>query len=255
MGEGFLSDLRDKVVFITGGSRGIGEATALAFAKAGARVAVFARKQEALDAVATQIASSGGLALALAGHAGKQGDLQQAIDKTVSELGGLDILVNNAATNPHFGPILDATESMWDKILEVNVKGAFFAVQAAVPHLEKSHGVVVNVASVAGLKPSPMMGVYSVSKAALIHLTKVLARELSVRNIRVNCVAPGLIKTKFSQALWSNDAILDEVMKTHALQRIADADEVANAILYLASSASSYATGSVLLLDGGELLY
>ena len=248
-------DFQGKVVIITGGSRGIGEAAAYAFAEAGADVAVISRKAEAVEKVAQSISSRGVRGIGIAAHAGKVDEIKSAIDKVASDWGRVDILVNNAATNPHFGPIMDCTESLWDKIFEVNVKGYFLAAQAAMPYLEKTKGVIVNVASVAGLKPSPMMGVYSITKAAIIHMTKVLARELGERDIRVNCVAPGVIRTRFSQALWENEGIMNEIMKAHAIQRIGEPEEVAHAILYLASPTAAYVTGSVVVLDGGELVF
>jgi len=251
MGE----DFQGKVVVVTGGSRGIGEATARAFAAEGARVAVLSRKLEALQEVTTAIQDAGGEAMAVQAHCGKAEEIVQAVDTVVDVWGGLDILVNNAATNPHFGPILDCPEGMWDKIFQVNVKGFFLAIQAAAPHLERRDGVIVNVSSIAGIKAAPMMGIYSVSKAAVIHMTKALARELGGRGVRVNCVAPGLIRTHFSRAIWDNEALMDEVMKSHAVDRIGEPEEVAKAILYMAGEGASYVTGSVLVLDGGEILF
>jgi len=248
-------DFENKVALITGASRGIGEAVAISLSRAGARVALLSRKMEALQEVASAIEEEGGEALPLSVHCGKGDEISRAIERVVEVFGGLDVLVNNAATNPHFGPILDCPESMWDKIFQVNVKGYFLAIQAAVPHLEGSQGVVINVASIAGIRPAPMMGVYSVSKAAVIHLTRTCAKELGGRGIRVNCVAPGLIKTRFSQAIWGNEAVMDELMKFHAIDRIGTPEEVADAVLYLAGPSATYITGSTLVLDGGELLY
>ena len=247
-------DLKGKAALVTGGSRGIGEAVAYRLAEAGADVAVLSRKAEPLELVKQGIEQRGVRGLAIAAHAGKADAIKGAVQQVADAFGRLDILVNNAATNPHFGPTIDCPEVLWDKIFEVNVKGYFLACQAAAPHLEQTEGVIINVASVAGLKPAPFMGAYSVSKAAVIHLTKVLAKEFGGLKIRVNCVAPGVIKTRFSQALWQNEMIMEEVMKTHAVPRIGEPEEVAAAVAYFASPEATYATGSVLVLDGGELV-
>ncbi|NOZ85473.1 MAG: SDR family oxidoreductase [Deltaproteobacteria bacterium] len=247
-------DLTGKSAIVTGGSRGIGEATALAFAEAGAKVAVMGRKLEPLQEVVAKIESKGGKGLALQAHVARPDEVGAAVRKAVQTFGELDILVNNAATNPHFGPLIDCSNELWDKIFEVNLKGCFLVTKSCVPFLEKTGGCIVNVASVAGLKPFPLMGVYAVTKAGMIHLTKILAKELGPRKIRVNCVAPGVIKTRFSKAIWENEAILDEILKGHAIDRIGEPEEVASAIMYLASKDSAYTTGTVLVLDGGEML-
>jgi len=248
-------DLKGKAALVTGGSRGIGEAVAYRLAEAGADIAVVSRKAEPLALVAKGIEERGARGLAIAAHVAKAEAIQGAVEQAAAEFGRLDILVNNAATNPHFGPTMDCSETLWDKIFEVNVKGYFLASQAAAPHLEQTEGVIINLASVAGLKPAPFMGVYSVTKAAVIQLTKVLAKELGGLKIRVNCIAPGVIKTRFSQALWENENIMEEVMKSHAVPRIGTPEDVAAAVAYFASPEASYATGSVLVLDGGELVF
>jgi NAD(P)-dependent dehydrogenase (short-subunit alcohol dehydrogenase family) len=162
------------------------------------------------------------------------------------------VLVNNAATNPHFGPVLDAADSMWQKTFEVNIMGAFWLIQAAVPHMKaRGGGKIINVASVNGLRPGTMQGVYSSTKAALINLTQTLAMELAGDNIQVNAIAPGLIKTKFAEALWSDDAILENITARMPAKRIGEPDEIAGMALYLASPASSYTTGQVMVVDGG----
>ena len=196
-----MFDLSGKVALITGASRGIGEAIALAYSQAGAKVVLASRKQADLDHVAEKIRAMGGDALALAAHTGDMGAISAVVEKATATYGGIDIVVNNAATNPHFGPLLTAEDSHWDKILDVNVKGYFRVVKACVESMQaRGGGKVINMSSVAGLEPQSMMGVYSVSKAAVIMLTKVLAAELAPYNIQVNVIAPGFVKTRFSAA-------------------------------------------------------
>lgn len=250
-----MFDLTGKVAIITGASRGIGAAIATSFAQAGAAVVLTSRRQESLDLAAQRIGDAGGRALAVAAHAGQEADALTVVERTLAEFGRLDILVNNAGTNPHFGPVLTAEGSHWDKIFEVNVKGYFFMAKAAVPAMQRvGGGKIINVASIAGINPGPMMGVYSTSKAAVIMLTKVLAAELAADNIQVNAIAPGFIKTKFSAALWSNPALNQAIERATPQGRVADVDEVTGAALYLASDAASFTTGSVLVVDGGITL-
>ena len=248
-------DLSNKVALITGASRGIGEAIAKAYAAAGATVILSSRKQEGLDAVAADIAAAGGRAIPIAAHTGDGPAVQALIEQVVQQVGGVDILVNNAATNPHFGPIMTAEESHWDKILDVNVKGYFRMVQACVPLMKaRGGGKVINMASVAGRTPLPGMGIYCVSKAAVIMLTEVLAAELAVDNIQVNAIAPGFIKTKFSSAIWANPEVNDAVVASIPQKRIADPVELTGIALYLASAASSFTTGATITVDGGQLI-
>jgi NAD(P)-dependent dehydrogenase (short-subunit alcohol dehydrogenase family) len=245
-------DLVDQVAIVTGGSRGIGREIALAFAGAGARVVVSSRKQAGLDAVVAQIEAQGGTALAVAAHVGQEEALAALVERAVETFGGVDILVNNAATNPHFGPLMMATASQWDKIMEVNLRSAFLLTQKVVPLMKaRGGGKIVNVASLAGIKPSPAMGVYSVSKAGLIMLTQVWAQELGPDNIQVNAIAPGVIKTRFSSALWQTPAIAQAVLDSTPLGRLGEVEDVVGAVLYLASPLSNYVTGTVLLIDGG----
>jgi NAD(P)-dependent dehydrogenase (short-subunit alcohol dehydrogenase family) len=245
-------DLTDKVAIITGGSRGIGRSIALAFADAGAKVVVASRKQEGVDGVAAEIEKQGGTALAIACHVGNEEDVTALVERTVDAFGGVDIALNNAATNPHFGPLITATASLWDKILEVNLRSAFFLCQKVIPIMQKrGGGKIINMASVAGVTPQPAMGIYSVSKAGMIMLTKVLAQELGAYNIQVNAVAPGVIKTRFSSALWQTPSIAEALEKHTPLGRMGEVDDVVGAALYLASPMSDYVTGTVLLVDGG----
>ena len=247
--------LNGKVALITGASRGIGLAIARTYAAAGAKVALSSRKQDGLDLAAELIREDGGVALPVAAHSGDSAAIEALVDRLTREWGGIDILVNNAATNPHFGPILMAEESHWDKILDVNVIGYFRIVKACVPVMKaRGGGKVINMSSVAGKEPQPMMGVYSVSKAAVIMLTEVLAAELAADNIQVNAIAPGFVKTKFSSALWQTEAINDALLRSIPQGRMAEPEEIAGMALYLASPASDFVTGATFVIDGGQLV-
>ena len=248
-------DLTGKVALITGASRGIGQAIAEAYAAAGAKVVLSSRKQASLDEVATTIRDSGGEALAIAAHTGSDEAVQAVVEQAGEQFGGVDILVNNAATNPHFGPVITAEESQWDKILDVNVKGYFRVAKACVPSMQaRGGGKIINIASIAGLTPQPGMGVYCVSKAAVLMLTQVLAAELAADNIQVNAIAPGFIKTRFSAAIWGNPQLNEMVMKAIPQGRMAEPAELTGMALYLASAASSFTTGATMLIDGGQLI-
>jgi NAD(P)-dependent dehydrogenase (short-subunit alcohol dehydrogenase family) len=247
-----IFSLQGKVALITGASKGIGRAIAEMYAEAGAKVVVSSRKQEAVDAVAKEIKSNGHEATAVACNVGDVSDTRRLVDATVKQYGTIDILVNNAAANPSFGPIVDTPDSAFDKIMSVNVKGPFELSKLVYPIMKaKKSGSVINMSSIGGLKPEPGLGIYSMSKAALISLTKVMAKEWGDDNIRVNVICPGLIKTKFSEALWSNDKIMSIMMKMLSLKRVGTAEEIAALALYLASDASAYSTGAVFTADGG----
>jgi NAD(P)-dependent dehydrogenase (short-subunit alcohol dehydrogenase family) len=255
MNNSSLFDLSGKVALVTGASRGIGEAIALAYAQAGAKVVLTSRKQADLDNVAQRIHEAGGEALPLAAHTGDPEAVTAIVEKAIATYGDIDIVVNNAATNPHFGHILTAEDSHWDKILDVNVKGYFRVVKACVESMKaRGGGKVINMASVAGLEPQPMMGVYSVSKAAVLMLTKVLAAELAQFNIQVNAIAPGFVKTKFSSALWQNPQVNQAIINTIPQKRMAEPEEIAGLAVYLASPASSFVTGAIFSIDGGQLV-
>ena len=244
--------LEGKVAIITGASRGIGRAIALRLAVAGARVVVCCRKLESVQAVAGEITAAGGQALAISAHVGQPEDVQALVARTLDAYGRVDIAVNNAATNPHFGPLLTADEGQWDKILDTNAKGAFRLCKVVVPHMEaQGGGKIINLTSVAGLRPSPGMGLYGISKAAIIMLTQVLALELGPANIQVNAIAPGVIKTRFSQLLWQTPQISESILTHLPLGRFGEPEDVASLALYLASPAADYVTGGVFLVDGG----
>lgn len=248
-----LIHLTDKVALVTGASRGIGEAIARTYARAGAKVVLAARKPEALEAVAASIVKEGGQAFAVAAHTGKLEDVKRLVAAAVEKFGKLDVLVNNAATNPYFGPMLDIEDAAFDKTFEVNVKGYFWLAREVAQHLQgrNAKGSIVNVASVAGLSAAPMQGVYGMTKAAVISMTKTFAAELGASGIRVNALAPGLVETKFAAALTSNEDILKLVTNRTPLGRHAQPEEIAGAALYLASDASSFVTGQTLVIDGG----
>ena len=250
-----MFDLTGKVALITGASRGIGQAIAEAYATAGAKVVLASRKQAGLDKVAEIIRQAGGEALPIAAHTGDGEAVAALIAQITETYGGVDILVNNAATNPHFGPILTSEDSQWDKILDVNVKGYFRMAKACVASMKtRGGGKIINVASVAGLEPQPGMGVYCVSKAAVLMMTEVLAAELAADNIQVNAIAPGFIKTAFSSVLWQTESIYQAVTQAIAQRRMAEPEELTGIALYLASNASSFTTGARFVIDGGQMV-
>lgn len=248
-------DLTGKVALVTGASKGIGEAIARFYAAYGAKVVINSRKQEELDVVARSIKEAGEECTGIAANAGDMKVCQELIEKVISTYGGLDILVNNAATNPTYGPLLKSEEWAFDKIMNVNVKAPFALANLAHPHMKKrGGGAVINISSIAGLTPDPGLGLYSISKAALNMLTKVQAKEWGKDGIRVNSICPGLIKTKFSEALWSNEEILNRFVAKLPIARMGTVEEIAGLALYLASPASAYSTGAVFTADGGTVL-
>jgi NAD(P)-dependent dehydrogenase (short-subunit alcohol dehydrogenase family) len=250
-----LFSLNDRVAIVTGASRGIGEAIALRLVEEGAAVVLAARKPEALHAVVEKITGSGGRALAVPAHMGKVEDVRSLVARAVEAFGKVDVLVNNAATNPYFGPLLDTEEGAWDKTFEVNVKGYFTATREVVRHLQSrnSPGSIVNVASIMGLRAAPLQGVYGMTKAAIVSMTQTLAQELGGSGIRVNAIAPGLVDTRFAAAIVSNEELNQRIVSRTALGRVAQPDEIAGAAVYLASDASSYMTGQTLVVDGGTI--
>jgi NAD(P)-dependent dehydrogenase (short-subunit alcohol dehydrogenase family) len=251
-----LFSLKDQVAIVTGASRGIGESIALRLAEHGAAVVLVARKPDALHAVAETITQAGGRALAMAGHTGKAEDVKAVVAKAIAHFGKVDVLVNNAAANPYFGPMLGIDDGAWDKTFEVNVKGYFAMMREVATHLQErdAPGSLINVASIAGLRAAPFQGVYGMTKAAVISMTQTLAQELGASNIRVNAIAPGLVETKFASAIVSDEGLRKHVVGKTALGRHAQPDEIAGAAVFLASQASSYVTGQVLVVDGGTII-
>jgi NAD(P)-dependent dehydrogenase (short-subunit alcohol dehydrogenase family) len=245
--------LDGKVAIVTGGSRGIGEAIARAFAASGAAVVVASRKIEGVQQVAADIEKSGGKAAAIAAHTGKPEDVQALVRQTVERFGKVDVLVNNAGTNPYFGPLSETPDAAFDKTFEVNLKGYFWTAREVIHHLQerKAPGSIVNVASTAALQAAPMQGVYGMTKAAVISMTKTLALELGADHIRVNAIAPGLVETRLASALVTNEELHNHIVSRTPVGRHGQPPEIAGAALFLASEASSYVTGATLVVDGG----
>ncbi|GAB4346786.1 MAG: SDR family oxidoreductase [Candidatus Abyssubacteria bacterium] len=251
MGANF--SLKNKVAIVTGASRGIGEAIARTFAQHGAKVVISSRKQEAIDEVATSIQKSGGEAMAVACHTGNLDMIDALFKKVMDTYGRVDVLVNNAATNPYFGSVLHISESAYDKTFDVNTKGYFFAAQRAGQIMvDQGGGSIINIASVAGIRASQMQAVYGMTKAAVIMMTKVFAKELGSSGVRCNAICPGLTETHFAKVLIDTEEIYTVALEGIPLRRHAQPDEIAGAALYLASEASSFTTGSILVVDGGS---
>lgn len=248
--------LEGKVAIVTGGSRGIGRSVAIGLAEAGADVAIAARKPEALEEAQAAVRATGRRCIAVPTNVREMDGLKNLVETTKRELGRVDVLVNNAATNPAYGPAQNIDERAWDAIMNTNVKSLFFlsklAREAMLEHGEG--GSIINVSSVGGFQASDVIGGYSISKAAVIMVTQVCAKSWGVDGIRVNCIAPGLIKTEFSRALWENQQTLAGSTTGAALRRIGEPDEMAGAVVYFASPASSFVTGQTLILDGGRIL-
>jgi NAD(P)-dependent dehydrogenase (short-subunit alcohol dehydrogenase family) len=242
--------LEGKTAIITGASRGIGEAIARSFHQKGANVVLAARKIEALDTFAKEL---GERAVAVACHTGKNEDIQKLMSIALERFGQVDIAVNNAATNPYFGPMLGIEWGAWDKTFEVNVKGYFALAKATAEHLieRSAPGSIINIASIVGFQGAPLQGVYGMTKAAVLSMTKTLAVELGANNIRVNAIAPGIIKTKFSSALVESEEISKLILSKTPLGRVGRPEEIAEIAAYLASEASSFVTGATFTVDGG----
>ena len=248
-------NLTGKVAIVTGASKGIGKSIVEALAEYGAKVVVSSRNQDAVDQVADEIKQHGFEAAGKACHVGREDQIQDLVDFTVQAFGGVDILVNNAATNPVYGPIDQAQGVLFDKIMNTNVRAPFLLSNLCFPIMkERGGGSIINISSVEGLKPGLGLGIYSVSKASLIMLTQNQAKEWGKVGVRSNVICPGLIKTKFSQALWSNDNLMGFIKQQLPMGRIATPDEMAGLAVFLASDASSYCTGSVIEADGGYML-
>jgi NAD(P)-dependent dehydrogenase (short-subunit alcohol dehydrogenase family) len=243
-----------RVAIVTGGSRGIGYAVARQLVGLGATVVITSRKQAELERAAAELTDGNpaGQVLGCAAHVGRASDLEALVQTAMTRFGRIDVLVNNAGTNIHFGPLLGVDLPAWDKMFEVNVRGALVLTRLVVDgYMGASGGVIVNVASLGGLVPVADLGVYNITKAALVHLTRQLAMELGPRGIRVNAVAPGLVRTRFVEAVLQDPVRMEAVDRLNPLGRIAEPSEVADAIVYLASDRATYVNGLVLVMDGG----
>jgi NAD(P)-dependent dehydrogenase (short-subunit alcohol dehydrogenase family) len=243
--------LEGKVAIITGASRGIGEAIARTFVAAGGKVVVTARKEESLAPLRGELGDD--KCLALGAHGGKEDAADTVLAAAVAKFGKVDVLVNNAATNLHFGPLIDVDMAAWEKTFELNVKGYFWMARAVARHLRERNakGSIIHVASVAGIDAAPLQGMYGMTKAAILSMTKTMAAELGGSGIRVNAIAPGLIKTRFSSILVETEAVLERIIERTPLGRYGSPEEIAGGALYLASDAASFLTGQTLVIDGG----
>ncbi|NJB87258.1 NAD(P)-dependent dehydrogenase (short-subunit alcohol dehydrogenase family) [Lewinella marina] len=247
-------DLSGRVAIVTGSSKGIGEAMARGLAEFGAKVIVSSRSQESVEAVAEAYRADGLEATAIACHVGDPDDRQRLVERTLATYGRLDILINNAATNPYFGPVEGLSTAAYQKTLDVNLTAALELSNLALPHLRAAgHGSVIHISSVEGLHANPNFAAYNISKAGLIMLGKSQAREWAADNVRVNVICPGLVKTKLSRALWENEPLAEQMRQTIPLNRMATPDEIAGLAVWLASDAASYVTGGTFVADGGML--
>jgi len=246
--------LKGKIALVTGSSRGIGEAIAITLSDYGAHCLLTSRKAESLQKVAEKIVSRGGTADVLPCHVGDRKQIDALFEQIRNRYGKLHILINNAVTNPYFGEMLDADEGVWDKTFDVNLKGPFFMIQhAAKLMMESGGGAIVNTSSINGITPAPFQGIYSITKAGIICMTKAFAKELATKNIRVNALLPGLVETKFAKVLIETETIYDYIIQRIPMGRHAQPREMAGAVLYLVSDAAAYTTGAILVVDGGAL--
>lgn len=247
--------LKGKTSVITGGTRGIGMALARGLAGAQSNVVFCGRKQQTVDAALESLKGFGSRVQGVVADVARADDLQRLVGTTVNAFGSIEVLVNNAGTNPYLGPIVESEERAWDKTFDVNLRGPYLLSRmVGKMMIDAGKGSVINIASVAGLEAAPMMGIYSVTKAGMIMLTRVLAREWGSHGVRVNCICPGLFKTELSRALWSDERRLQMFTGRTALGRPGDVEELVGAALYLASDASSYTTGAILQIDGGMVM-
>jgi NAD(P)-dependent dehydrogenase (short-subunit alcohol dehydrogenase family) len=253
--------LKGKIAVVTGGGRGIGQAIAFAFAKVGAKVVITSRKAQDLEATADEIKAFGGEAFPLSAHLGKMDDIKKMVSTVMDKFGRIDILVNNAGASPAINSVLESDERLWDTIMNLNLKGAYFVSQAVANIMVKQGGgKIINIASVDGFNPEPGVSIYSISKAGIRMITRAFANELNSYNIQVNTIAPGPISTKMMNSHWGHlspeeaQKAKEAVEKMLPSGRIGNPDEIAGAALYLASAASNYTTGAEIIIDGGLLL-
>ncbi len=247
-----LFDLSGKVAIITGSTKGIGRAIAEHLARAGAKVVISSRKADSCEEVAAHIRSEGGEAAAISCHIGKREDVERLVSETKNQFGQIDILVCNAAVNPYYGPMAGLTDDAFAKVVDSNVRSNIWLCNLVLPAMaERKDGSVIIVSSIGGLKGSLNLGIYAISKAADFQLARNLAVEWGPRNIRVNCIAPGLVRTDFARALWDNPEALARTEAATPLRRIGEPEDIAGAAVYLASPASRWMTGQVIVIDGG----
>jgi len=245
-------NLAKKTAIVSGGSKGIGKAIAMKLAQAGANVVICSRKKENLDSAVNEAKLNGLTLIPIECNTSNNESIQSVVDHTIEKFEKIDILVNNAAANPYYGPILNSEDSHWDKIFDVNVKGYFnFAKACSETMIANNSGKIINVASIAAKTPLEGLGVYNISKAAVVMLTKVLAKELGEYNIQVNTLSPGLIKTDFSKALWENEDTYNKIVKSIPQGKMGSPDDISGMALYLASEASDFVTGAIFTVDGG----
>ena len=250
-----LFDLKGRTALITGSSRGIGRAIAERMAQAGARVVVSSRKLDACEEVVSAIRKAGGEAVAIPCNISNKEELQQLVARSKEAFGKIDVLVCNAAVNPHYGTTQDIPDSAFQKVIDCNIRSNHWLCQMVVPEMAaRGDGVVIIVSSIGGLKGSASLGTYGLSKAADMALARNLAVEWGPKNVRVNCIAPGLVRTDFARALWENPAIYDQTVQRYPLRRIGEPDEIAGAAIFLASAAGSFMTGQTLVIDGGATI-
>jgi len=253
--RGNLFDLSGKVALITGSTRGIGFAIARRFAEHGARVVISSRKADACEAARAAIVEAGGEAIAMAANIGHKDQLQALVDATLRAWGGIDVLVCNAAVNPYFGPLSKISDEAYDKIMTSNVRSNLWLCNMAIPQMaERGGGAVVIMSSIAGMLGTRLLGAYALSKAADSQLARNLAVEWGAKNVRVNCIAPGIVRTDFAKALYENEAIYKMALKQYPLGRLGEVDDISGAAVFLASRAGAFVTGQTLVIDGGTTI-
>jgi len=250
-----LFDLKGKVAVVTGSSRGIGKAIAIRLAEHGAKVVVTSRKLDACEAVVKEITAAGGEAFSHACNIGRKEDLQALVDAALQKWGGIDVLVCNAAVNVYFGPSINMPDDAYDKVMNSNVRSNFWLCNMVLPQMaQRGGGCVIIISSIAGLLGSPTLGVYGISKAADMALARNICAEWGPKNIRANCIAPGLVRTDFARALWENPEIYEKTVSVYPLRRIGEPDEIAGAAVFLAGPSGSFMSGQTIVIDGGGVV-
>lgn len=247
-----MFDLTGKAAIVTGSSKGIGRAIAEALARAGAKVVVSSRKADACEAVAAELVKEKREAIAIPCHIGRREECQALIEKTRAKWGRIDVLICNAAVNPYYGPMTGLTDDAFDKVMQTNVRSNLWLANMVQPEMAaRRDGVIIIVSSIGGLKGTDSLGIYAISKAADMQLARNLAVEWGQHNIRVNCIAPGLVRTDFARALWENPKLLESTERRTPLRRIGEPDDIAGAAVFLASRAGAWMTGQTIVIDGG----